>query len=96
MVHNPPRNLVYVTNRSDSSVSVIRDSDGAVDERPHSPVLDRRVEPTVTNSMPDGVTIFDAMGRRVENPRSGIYFVREEPQAASLKPQAVRKVILQR
>jgi hypothetical protein len=24
----------------------------------------------------------------------GVYFVREEPQAASLKPQAIRKVVL--
>ena len=32
----------------------------------------------------------DAVGRRVENPRSGIYFVREA------QAQAVRKVVIQR
>ncbi len=40
--------------------------------------------------------IFDAMGRRVLNPRSGIFFVREEPQASSHKLQAVRKVVITR
>ena len=34
--------------------------------------------------------LFDAMGRRVANPRSGIYFVREA------HAQAVRKVVIQR
>jgi len=27
---------------------------------------------------------------------AGVYFVREEPQAASLKPQAIRKVVVTR
>jgi len=40
--------------------------------------------------------ILDAMGRRVLNPTPGVYFVRERPQAASLKPHAGRKVIITR
>jgi hypothetical protein len=56
----------------------------------------RRLLPTVSRSLPLGAVVFDAMGRRVANPRSGVYFVQDEPQASSFKPQAVRKVILQR
>jgi len=39
--------------------------------------------------------VFDAMGRRVVNPRSGILFVRE-PSAADGQPSAVRKVVITR
>jgi hypothetical protein len=38
--------------------------------------------------------VFDAMGRRVLNPRSGIFFVRE-PSAVGGKPSAVTKVVVQ-
>jgi len=51
---------------------------------------------TVIHDLPAGAVVFDAIGRRATSPRSGVYFVREEPQAASHKPQAVRKVVLQR
>jgi YVTN family beta-propeller protein len=50
--------------------------------------------------------LLDASGRKVLDLRPGpndvrglapgVYFVREEPQAASLKPQAVRKVVVTR
>jgi YVTN family beta-propeller protein len=49
-------------------------------------------------------SLFDMTGRQVMALRSGpndvsklspgVYFVREEPQATSLKPQAIRKVVL--
>jgi hypothetical protein len=39
---------------------------------------------------------FDAMGRRVLNPKPGVYFVREEPQAAGSKSQAFCKVVIAR
>ena len=55
----------------------------------------RMKEATVLRSLPAGAVAFDAMGRRVTNPRAGIYFV-FEPQASSHKPQAVRKVVVQR
>jgi hypothetical protein len=41
--------------------------------------------------------VFDAMGRRVLNPRSGVYFARDEGQGT--KDQAagrMRKVVIQR
>ncbi|MCX6841451.1 MAG: hypothetical protein NTX53_04090 [candidate division WOR-3 bacterium] len=47
--------------------------------------------PTVLRRLPPGTVAFDAMGRRVLDPKSGVYFVRSEPSAV-----AVRKVILQR
>jgi hypothetical protein len=52
--------------------------------------------PTVLRRLPAGAVAFDAMGRRSAALKSGIYFVREEPQASSHKPQAMRKVILGR
>jgi hypothetical protein len=57
-----------------------------------------RPEATVVRSLPPGAVAFDATGRRVTNPKSGIYFVRAEPSAVSRQPSAVtvRKVILQR
>jgi hypothetical protein len=55
-------------------------------------VRGRKLLPTVIRSLPAGAVAFDAMGRRVANPRSGIYFVRE----AHAQAQAARKVIIQR
>jgi hypothetical protein len=42
--------------------------------------------------------LFDAMGRRVVEPKPGVYFVVSEPSAASREPSAVsyRKVVIQR
>jgi hypothetical protein len=53
---------------------------------------------SVVRTLPASIVVFDAMGRMVANPRSGVYFVREEPQATSLKPQAgtIRKVVIQK
>jgi hypothetical protein len=56
----------------------------------------RRLEPTVVPSLPQGAVAFDAMGRRALPARPGIYFVRDEPQASSHKPQAVRKFVVAR
>ena len=49
---------------------------------------------TVVRGLPAGAVVFDAMGRRVLSAKSGVYFVREEPQASSHKPQAMRKVVV--
>jgi hypothetical protein len=56
----------------------------------------RGLRPTVVRSLPDGAVVFDAMGRRVVSAKPGVYFVREEPQASSHKPQDIRKVVVQR
>jgi hypothetical protein len=59
------------------------------------PVLGYRA--LVVRTLPRGIVVFDAMGRRVANPRSGIYFIREQ-SAVGGKPStvAVRKVVVQR
>jgi hypothetical protein len=69
---------------------------GGVEESPKPQASSPKPQPTVVRRLSAGAVAFDAMGRRVVNPKPGVYFVREEPQAASLKPQAMRKVVLQR
>jgi len=53
----------------------------------------RKLAATVTRILPQGAVVFDAMGRRVLNPRSGILFVRE-PSAIGRGPSAVTKVVI--
>jgi hypothetical protein len=57
----------------------------------------RKPSATVIRSLQRGAVALDATGRRVVNPRSGVFFVRE-PLAAGGKPSAVpvRKVVIQR
>lgn len=42
----------------------------------------RNLPQTVIRSLPPGAVAFDAMGRRVLNPKSGVYFVRDEQRGA--------------
>jgi hypothetical protein len=51
---------------------------------------------TVMHRLPVGAVVFDAMGRRVVSPRSGIYFVREGSEAVSSRLQATYKVVITR
>jgi len=55
------------------------------DSRPQAP---SRRPATVIRNLPPGSPAYDAMGRRVLNPKSGVYFVCE--------PSAVTKVVVQR
>ena len=50
---------------------------------------------TVMRRLPAGAVAFDAMGRKVLNPKSGVLFVRER-SAVSGEPSAVTKVVIQR
>jgi DNA-binding beta-propeller fold protein YncE len=95
-----------------SGMPVLRDSvvKPGVSEAVRQPTA-RRVPPTVIRrdmpmiSVSVGV-LFDASGRGVavlkcgtndiSHLTPGVYFVREEPQAANPKPQAVRKIVLAR
>jgi hypothetical protein len=67
-----------------------------VEESPRPQAPGRKPEPSVLSGE-SGVkrlassVVFDAMGRRVANPRSGVYFVCEKPQA-----RTIRKVVIQR
>ena len=93
---NPAQNRVYVANYYGSSISVLRDSMTGIEEDPKPQALSRKLTVTVIRSLPAGAVAYDAMGRRALNPKPGVYFVREESQAAGLKPQAVRKVVVTR
>ena len=92
-VLNPVQNRIYVANSGSSSISVIRDEVG-IEEGRQPTAYGSRPSATVMRALPAGVVAFDAMGRRVTSARPGVYFVREELQASSLKPQAMRKVII--
>jgi len=56
--------------------------------------MSRGSQPSVVRGLPTGSAVFDAMGRRVANPRSGIFFVREAQTQA--QAQAVRKIVVTR
>jgi hypothetical protein len=70
-----------------------------VTESPRPQASSRKLAATVLSGA-SGVkrlascVVFDAMGRRVLNPRSGVLFVRE-PSAVGGRPSAVSKVIVQ-
>jgi YVTN family beta-propeller protein len=91
LCHNPAQNRVYVSNSRSASISVLRDSAGGVEEMANGEGRMANSGPSVLRRLPSGAVAFDASGRRVTNPKSGIYFVRAEPSAVT-----VRKVIIQR
>jgi YVTN family beta-propeller protein len=121
LVCNPVQNRVYVTNYEGSSISVIRDIGGGIEELPSQAAGSRR--PTIIRGVlelgpsavgrgaPRGAegtpsaVLLDASGRRVLSLKPGandvsrlapgVYFVREQLQASSPKPQATRKIIVQ-
>jgi hypothetical protein len=74
-----------------------------VEESPTPQVSGYKLWPTILSGA-SGVkrlascVVFDAAGRRVVNPKPGVYFVMSEPSAVSRQPSAVtvRKVVLQR
>ena len=61
---------------------------GVADEDPNSRAPGRRLAATIVRNLPQGATVFDAMGRRVLYPKPGVYFLRSE---ATTRP---RKVLL--
>lgn len=68
---------------------------GAGLEQKHQPqASSHKLRTTVVRSLPAGTTVFDAMGRRVVSPKSGVYFVR----AVSGRPSAAScyRVVIQR
>jgi len=83
---------IYLANTWDG-LQILQYYESGVEESSKPQALDRALTATVNHSLPPGVVAFDAMGRRVANPRSGIYFVREAQAQAQV--QAVRKVVIQ-
>jgi len=79
---NPVQNRVYVANRDNPTISVIRDSVSGVEEPPSADVRTTKSEAEVVQSLSEGAVVFDAMGRRAVNPKPGVYFVRDEGRGA--------------
>jgi len=96
LTHNPVQNRVYVPNYGSASISVIRDSMTGIEEGHKPQAQSRKPAATVIRSLPQGAVAFEAMGRRARDPKPGVHFVQEEPQATSLELQAVRKVVVTR
>jgi hypothetical protein len=46
-------------------------------------------------SLPPGAVVFDAMGRRVVNPKPGVYFMGEGPGTRGQGLGRMRKVVIQ-
>jgi hypothetical protein len=71
-----------------------------IEESPKPQAASHKPTATVVGEMPAGATVYDESGAdvtsRASSLRRGVYFVREEPQAPSFKPQAVRKVVIVR
>jgi len=92
---NPTNSRVYVLDEVANAVFVIRDTAVGVEESPKPQASNSKPAATVVRGLPPGAVVFDAMGRRVVNPRGGVYFVRSGPSAAGRQPSAVTKVIIQ-
>jgi YVTN family beta-propeller protein len=87
---------IYVPGYYTDSLYVIRDTTVGVAEAPRPQAVSRRPAATVLSGA--GVqclaskVVFDPMGRRVANPKPGVYFVPETQGQA--QAQAVRKVLI--
>jgi hypothetical protein len=66
-----------------------------IGDSPTPQVPSRKLAATVVRALPLGAVAFDAMGRRAENLRSGIYFVRDEGLGTGGAGRT-RKVVIQR
>jgi hypothetical protein len=68
-----------------------------VEESPGPQTPSHKLAATVIHALPAGAVVFDGMGRKVTNPRSGVLFVQQR-SAVSGEPSAVsiQKVVLQR
>jgi hypothetical protein len=70
-------------------------------ETPNSEGRATNVRPTVLSSSSvqslESMVIFDALGRRAQNPKSGIYFIRERSAVSGRRSAvSIRKVVIQR
>jgi hypothetical protein len=88
--------VVIVYSTEDSGLWCARGMDvvGAR-ESPMPRAQGGKLQATVVRSLPQGAVAFDATGRRVANPRSGVFFVCPEPSADGRRPAAVTKVVIQ-
>ena len=112
IVQNTRTHRMYLNCVNESIIQVVYDSVifAGLQAAPGTPAQAARPQTLLNRSVPlrcaAREVLFDAAGRRtaVLKPGSndisslapGVYFIREEPQAASCKPQAVRKVVIAR
>jgi DNA-binding beta-propeller fold protein YncE len=103
IVHAPPLNRVYVACQNTNQVAVIRDSMvSGVEEGHVGSDAQSSSEPTVMTDASRilrlaSSSVYDVQGRRVENPRAGVYFVvAEGPRGLGVEGSRVRKVLLVR
>jgi len=88
--------VVILYSTQDSGLWCARGRDVVgVGDTPELQVLGRKLASTVVRGLPQGAVAFDAMGRRVVNPRSGVYFVRNEGRGVG-DVSRTRKVVVQR
>jgi hypothetical protein len=86
---------VYVADGS-AGLQIYQFYGVGVEESPKPQASSRKLSATVIRNLPVGTVAFDAMGRRVLEPKSGVFFVRSEPSAESRRPLAVTKVVITR
>ena len=90
---------VYVADHA-YGLQVCQFYGGGVEESPNAEARMTSGGPTILSGASSvkrlaSCVVFDAMGRRVLNPRSGVYFVRGAAQAQA-QAQAVRKIVITR
>jgi hypothetical protein len=85
----------YVFEASSIGLLILQHYESGVEESFGPQAPSRRLLPTVSRSLPPGAVVFDAMGRRVLDPKPGVYFVRDEGRGAG-DVGRVRKVVVQR
>jgi hypothetical protein len=83
-----------VASANNSTIAVLADSTSGIEQGPKSQPTSRKLDATVMRSLPQGAVAFDAMGRRVANPMSGICFVRDEGQGTRDAGRTRKVVIL--
>jgi hypothetical protein len=88
--------VVVVYSTQDSGLWCARGTDVVgVDESPKPQAASHKLAATVMRRLPPGAVAFDAMGRRVMDPKPGVYFVRGEGRGTG-DGATTRKVVLQR
>jgi hypothetical protein len=93
-------NLPLCTEATKAGVAVLAvlaqvEGRPGVDEPRQLPLPALKPASAFTLRLPEDAVVFDAMGRRVANPRSGIFFVRDEGQGMG-DVGRTRKVVIQR
>jgi len=103
---NPVHSWVYVSDYAGSSITVLRDTLLVGMEEGRLQALSRKLQATVvrgvlflpeaSNRKPQGASLLDISGRKVLNLHSGANDIRSLAQAASSKPQVVKKIVVTR